>query len=104
MLRALRDTGRILAHALGIGPQHDAFLDEKYGQLRAHYRSPILDFGAGTCFFAMCLRRDGFGVTAVDVVDRSRFPEAKLQVIHGAVLPFPTGVELGMRGVRCRSD
>ena len=89
LLRALRDTAHILAHALGLAPQHDAFVDEKYTWLRAHYRSPVLDFGAGTCLFAMRLRREGFDVTAVDVVDRSRFPEAKLQVIQGPALPFP---------------
>ena len=75
----------------GLAPQHDAFLDAKLARLRAHHRSPILDFGAGTCLFTMQLRGEGFDVTAVDVVDRSRFPEAKLQVIAGPALPYARG-------------
>ena len=89
-MRVFSDTVRIVAHTLGLAPQFDAFLDEKFTRLREHHRSPILDFGAGTCLFAVHLRRQGFDVTAVDVVDKSRFPEAELQVIQGPTLPFPS--------------
>ena len=87
----LSDTGRILAHALGLGPQHDAFLAEKFEHVRVHYRGPVLDFGAGTCFFTMRLRAAGLETTAVDVVDLSRFPDANLRVFTPPILPLESG-------------
>lgn len=89
--RVARDTGRIVSHAIGAGPQYDAFAEEKLERLREHYRSPVLDFGAGTCFFTMRMKEAGLDVTAVDVVDRSRYPAAKLRVVDGSSLPFADG-------------
>jgi SAM-dependent methyltransferase len=71
---------------LGLARQFDAFLDEKFAQLREHHGSPILDFGAGTCLFTVYLRGEGFDVTAV--VNQSRFPEANLHVLQERDLPF----------------
>ena len=89
--RAARDSGRIIAHALGVGGQFDALFHDKFEQLREHYRSPILDFGAGTCFFSRRLQDAGLDVTAVDVIDRSRHPSVRLRVLREATLPFVAG-------------
>jgi SAM-dependent methyltransferase len=91
LTRTLRDTGRIVAHALGLRDQFDAFAHEKFDGLREYYRSPVLDFGAGTCLFTMRLKRAGLDVTPVDVVNASRFPAAQLRVVEGPRLPFGDG-------------
>jgi SAM-dependent methyltransferase len=85
------DSARILAHGLGLGKQHDALVLEKYTGIRDYYRGPLLDFGAGTCHFTMLLRQDGLEVIPVDVVNLSRYPEARLQLFDGRSLPFDRG-------------
>jgi SAM-dependent methyltransferase len=87
----MRDTGRIVAHSFGLRGQFDAFMHEKFDGLREYYRSPVLDFGAGTCLFTMRMKNAGLDVTPVDVVNASRFPSAQLQVIQGPRLPFENG-------------
>lgn len=89
--RYVADSLRIVAHGLGLGRQHDALLHEKFGELRDYYRGRVLDFGAGTCHFTMRLRQEGLEVVPIDVVNRSRYPDAQLRVFDGRRLPFDAG-------------
>ena len=90
-LRVLADTAQALAASVGLAPQVDLFMDEKYARWAEHYPEPILDFGAGTGFFAHQLASRGLSVTAADVVDRCRFPEVELQLFEPPRLPFADG-------------
>lgn len=91
IIRVLTDSLRTLAHSLGLGPQVDVLLEEKFERVRRHYVSPVLDFGAGTCFFSKHMRENGLEVTAVDVVDAGRYPEVALEVFQPPRLPFSDG-------------
>jgi SAM-dependent methyltransferase len=91
MPNVISDTLGTLAYTLGLSPQIDVLLDEKFGRVRDHYRSPILDFGAGTGHFAWCLTRSGYQVTAVDVVDRCQYPEVDHRIFTPPSLDFDDG-------------
>lgn len=91
MLQVLSDTLGTLAYAVGLGPQVDTLLDVKFECWPEHYVSPVLDFGAGTCFFAKHLQDRGYQVTAVDIVNKNRFPDIALQIFDPPHLPFPSG-------------
>lgn len=91
LTRFFADSARIVAHALGLARQHDALIGEKYDGIQEYYRSPVLDFGAGTCHFTNFLRQEGHEVVPVDVVDLSRHRDAGLRLFDGRVLPFGNG-------------
>ncbi|MBI3930106.1 MAG: class I SAM-dependent methyltransferase [Armatimonadetes bacterium] len=89
LLSMVRVVALSLAHALGLGPEHDFFLKEKYSRVREFYGPRVLDFGAGSCRFASYLSRRGHQVTAVDVVDASKVPGCRPLICSAPPLPFP---------------
>lgn len=48
----------------------------------------ILDLGAGTCLYTKLLKDKGYDVQAVDVKNRSYYPEIEVYVYDGEHLPF----------------
>lgn len=70
-------------------PKTDLFLDEKYTHLKKYYQSRILDVGSGHGDYAMMLKRDGYDVSCIDVVDEVRYDALPFEHYNGLDIPFP---------------
>ena len=78
-----------IRYGMGWGPQVDLFLNEKFYDLKEYYQEPILDFGAGSCFFTSFLKSQDLDVTPIDRFNASKFPDITPICYNGQQIPFP---------------
>lgn len=69
------------------GNKVERLVEEMSGFLEPGGR--VLDLGAGQGLFTRALQRRGHAVTAVDVVNRSYYPDIPVVIYDGEHLPFP---------------
>lgn len=66
----------------------DFFLSYKYADIKEFYGKCCLDIGSGSGRFSKFLKRKGHDVSAIDVVDKSEFPDLEMKVFDGKSIPF----------------
>lgn len=66
----------------------DFFLQYKYSRIRNFYGKKCLDIGSGTGRFANYLRNQGHRVRAIDVVNKSEYPNLRMTVFDGKSIPY----------------
>lgn len=78
-----------MQYGMGLGPQVDLLLNDKFYALKEYYSEPILDFGAGSCFFTAFLQSQDLAVTPVDRFNASNIPDINSICYDGQKIPFP---------------